>query len=823
MLEKLEIYPYQRVVEPVARNRRNNRKELLGALKKWDWNSQTFLNKGVIGFLKTITTIDNLLLGMGVFVMARAFVLEELLPFVFAYVAAFGYRERSRSIFLLALAAPGFSTVLSGVDLWTNILVLCFLAGVINYINIPEEKTWWGLPLLTISIILIAKSIFLIFNDVSFYSEMVIVFEALIAGVLTFVFVVASDVIRAKKALLKFNFEDIAAFMVLGIGIVMGLNDVHFAGLSISSVLCRFGILIAAFLWGSGGGSMVGIMCGIIPSISSSIFVSSLGMYAVSGLLAGLFKNFGRLGVIIGFMLGTLAFSMFISETQATILGIWETGIACLGFCLLPGSLKDKMPVQSLGPISNLKETDLQLIDTRIRETTRSRIKHLADVFEELSCTFMDESNLKPKANQTAYLNYLYDEISHGFCENCSHYDSCWGQDCYRSSQEILDIFTIAETSGSVSFEECPVDFRRRCIYGREMVTTINYLFDNLRINEYWLEKLDESRDLVAKQLKGVGNIIKDLADEINIKSVIDYEMRDRLLEGSKRLGINIKDITPIKTNGEQLHVNVIMDSCLDGQNCELNIAPAISSLAGEKLGVCEKKCPCFVGKGQCEFTLTRAFTYKVSSGAAQIGKEPVCGDSFTISTLKEGKELIALSDGMGVGEKACSESQAAVHLLENLLNTGFDNQVALSTINSVLMLKSTSETFATIDMVMIDLYTAEVDFIKIGSAPSFIKRGNKVGVITSNSLPIGILDTVDIVSEKRTLCPRDMLVMVSDGVLEISRNVNDDNWILSFLAAIDENDPQLVAEMIFNKALALCNGKPYDDMTVICINIDYA
>jgi stage II sporulation protein E len=87
----------------------------------------------------------------------------------------------------------------------------------------------------------------------------------------------------------------------------------------------------------------------------------------------------------------------------------------------------------------------------------------------------------------------------------------------------------------------------------------------------------------------------------------------------------------------------------------------------------------------------------------------------------------------------ALNESQAAVRLLENLLNSGFDRDVTLRTINSVLQLKSSTDTFATLDMLMIDLFTAEVDFIKVGSAPSFIRRGRRVGVVTSNSLPIGI------------------------------------------------------------------------------------
>jgi len=819
MLEKLEIYPYQRVAESAARKKSKKKWDPRALFKKLKWNGRILPQASSIS-LKDMLSVENGLLALGVLIMARAFVLGELLPFVFAYIAAFGEKEKSRSIFLAFFAVLGFCTVLQGFELWSNILAVSIMAGIIYNIEIPSDKRLWGLPLLTISLVFVIKSLLLLSQGLSLYTEMIIVFEAMIAGVLSFVFINASDVINEKKALPNFAFEDIAAFLLLGIGVIMGLHDIEVAGLNLSSILCRLGILIAAFLWGSGGGTMVGVMSGIIPSISSSIFAQSLGMYALSGLLAGLFKNFGRLGVIIGFMLGNLAISLFLPEKQASILGIWETGIASLIFFFIPDSLKEKVPVQTLGPVHSLPGKELQHIDSRMQEAACNHIENIAGVFEELGSTLVDDSSIKRKKQETAYLNYLYDEISHEFCERCSRYEICWNRECYNTSQEMLDIFTLVETEGELSYDNCPAEFKRRCIYARELLNAVNKLFERLQLNEYWSGKFDESRKLVATQLKEVSRVIKDLAKEMKIQSTVDMQLREQILKRCKKMEINIKDCTPIR-NGEQLLIKVLANSCHNARECEVQIAAAISSLLGEKMEVSQKKCPRFWGRGECEFTLNRAFAYRVVSGAAQVGKEEVSGDSFTIATLKEGKELIALSDGMGVGEKANCESQAAVRLLENLLNSGFDKEVALNTINSVLQLRSTSESFATLDMIMIDLYTAEVNFIKIASAPSFIKRGKRVGIVRSNSLPIGILENVDIVSEKRALFPRDIIVMASDGLLEVSREMDGEEWIKDFLTAVDETDPQRLAEMIMNKALAICGGKPADDMTVICMYID--
>ena len=62
---------------------------------------------------------------------------------------------------------------------------------------------------------------------------------------------------------------------------------------------------------------------------------------------------------------------------------------------------------------------------------------------------------------------------------------------------------------------------------------------------------------------------------------------------------------------------------------------------------------------------------------------------------------------------------------------------------------------------------------------------------------------------------------MVSDGVSEIFRDAENNYWVADLLANLNERDPQIVAELILNKALSLCGGKPADDMTVVCSYID--
>lgn len=821
MLDKIEIYPYQRVTESAARSR-TLKGRLIGAMPGITREQLNSAGRNVLTILQSLFHVEYCVYAGAGFILARAFVLGELLPFVFAFFTVFGRGRYQQTLLMFILSALGLSTVTGGSDFWCNVGALLVLVLVSNYIKLPRGQQWWGLPVLTVSVLLLIKGMVILFQGLSFYEGMTVTFEAMIAGVLTFVFLVASDVINSRKALQEFDFEEMAAFVVLGISLIMGLGEFSLGGLSIAGILCRLGILLAAYLWGSGAATVTGVMTGILPSISSSIFTQQLAIYAMSGLLAGLFRRMGRLGVVIGFMLGNLALSMFIPETQAGILAIWETGLACLIFVLLPDSLKEKVPAASLGSLNRVTDSSFNGFQDMVQESTCKRIESLASLFDNLSYAFDAEGEKTEQGKQTGYLHYLYDEISQGFCENCSRYDLCWGRDCYHTSQEIMEIFAAAEAEREIDYEKCPVEFRRRCIHGKEMVKTINYLFDNLRINEYWAGKLKESRTFLSRQLSGISKVIKGLAQELDMKTILDQDMRARLLKEARQTGLAFTDITPVRNTSGQICLEVMMKSCSDGNTCEIKVAPLISSILGENLEVRTKTCPRLYGKGGCRFTLCRSFTYKVRTGVAQIGKEAVCGDSCTISALKEGKVMAALSDGMGVGSQAFNESQAAVHLLENLLQTGFEQESALQTINSVLLLRSRADSFTTLDVVIIDLYTGESSFVKTGSAPSFIKRKNQVGLVIASSLPVGIVEDIEVFSDKRVLYPGDMVLMISDGVLEVTRDVDDSSWIVETLQHIDENDPQVIAEMILKQALGMCHGQPHDDMSVICLSLEF-
>jgi stage II sporulation protein E len=215
-----------------------------------------------------------------------------------------------------------------------------------------------------------------------------------------------------------------------------------------------------------------------------------------------------------------------------------------------------------------------------------------------------------------------------------------------------------------------------------------------------------------------------------------------------------------------------------------------------------------------------RILEYEV--GMAKLAKQGsiISGDSALVEELKDGRLLVVLSDGMGAGPRAAMESKATVSLLERLLSTGFDRETAVRTVNSVLLLRSTEEMFATVDMALVDLATGRTEFIKIGGMPTFIRRDDSLSVLKSESLPIGILSQVHVDCAERFLVPGDLIVMVTDGLFAALRpGVNRDNWVCGFLARFRSENPKEIAEKLLQRCLG-SRAEPEDDVTVVVVRM---
>ncbi|MGI9861018.1 SpoIIE family protein phosphatase [Moorella naiadis] len=222
----------------------------------------------------------------------------------------------------------------------------------------------------------------------------------------------------------------------------------------------------------------------------------------------------------------------------------------------------------------------------------------------------------------------------------------------------------------------------------------------------------------------------------------------------------------------------------------------------------------------------TGPLALKVSVGMAAIPRHraDVSGDAFVAATLEPSHQLLMLGDGMGAGREAADASGTALELLQDLLAAGFSPELALRTVNMILLLRTSRENFTTLDLALVNCQNGQAEFYKLGACPSFIQRQDGVKLLRSHSLPVGILEDLEVEPLREELQEGDLLVMVSDGVLEAHRDLNEkEKWVSKALQRAGEARPQEIADRLLRQARALVDGDPPDDMTVVVARVEKA
>lgn len=158
--------------------------------------------------------------------------------------------------------------------------------------------------------------------------------------------------------------------------------------------------------------------------------------------------------------------------------------------------------------------------------------------------------------------------------------------------------------------------------------------------------------------------------------------------------------------------------------------------------------------------------------------------------------------------------------MLERLLSSGFDKDTSIELINSTI-LNANEDIFATLDIAIVDLYKGNIEFIKNGACPTYIKNKKKVQIIKSLSLPAGLLDEINLTTYDKEMEKDDYIVMCSDGILDSNIEYkNKELWLKYLLEDIETENTQKIADIILNEAIDNNYGIAKDDMSIIVCHI---
>ena len=343
---------------------------------------------------------------------------------------------------------------------------------------------------------------------------------------------------------------------------------------------------------------------------------------------------------------------------------------------------------------------------------------------------------------------------------------------------------------------------------------------DYQKVHAAWGARMEEQRVAVATQLTEISGIMEG-AIRRAYDTKEDTSLERKLKKSLYKKGILLKKVY-VYDNQENrkevyLTIRTRRKKCISNREA----AECLTEYMGKAM-MPSHEARAFVRNEYTNTCFVERTNFEVVYGMDRcVGDyQQISGDSFSFLHKEEGQFLASLSDGMGTGLNAYQESEKVVDLLEQFLEAGFTKETAVKMINSALVLRSDGKTFSTIDISSIDLYSGVCEFLKIGAAASFIRRGNWVESITSTSLPAGIFQQTDFEKTCRKLYDGDMVIMVTDGVLDVLPVEHQEKLMKDIILEHPTNNPKELADYILDRVRQYKNGRFLDDMTVLVMGI---
>jgi len=661
------------------------------------------------------------------------------------------------------------------------------------------------------SFLLISSLLENIINSAYWYEYMITVIECVLCYLGVHIFSVAVPlIINAKERRYILDTEVFSVYVLIALIVRCTVNLPLFLGMDISVILSIILLLIINLGGGVSTSSAMGIVFGFVTGGDVSV-VSSVGAFAFSSLCSGFLSRFGRWGVVLGFVLANTALAAFFPQEEIPF-DIFEIMSAAIVFSFLPAYLTEY--ISSFPNKTVHMATKAFVEQDKIQNVIVKRLGKLSDSYRELSLCY--DKCFENKNMSKDYIIHMLDTASARICPDCGLKYNCWER-CYKESyKSMIDMLTIAEEKGLLDVTDVPSPLKDKCIKLSEFVKEFNCMYEVYKVEKIWQQKLNESRMLVSSQLIGVSRSIERVTSEFEmcLDTAAEKELKTRL----DREKISVKDVTVLKGSNDGFRIEIISDKWNITKREETLCAKVIEDITGQKAFLNSK----FHTKDGISFTYKPAGKYLVSVGSASVCRkgEKISGDSYIICENLMGETVAAISDGMGTGAKASVESMTATALLGNFISAGMDVKTSLELINSSLLLRSSGDSFATMDVCSVDVSDGTISLFKSGAATGYVKNEDGVFEVKSDSLPFGVLsDYGSINTEIYTVDKSCLVVMMSDGVADVL-NMSDEKLIKSKLKASITDNPQMIASMLLNSALELSGGSASDDMTVLAVNV---
>lgn len=598
----------------------------------------------------------------------------------------------------------------------------------------------------------------------------------------------------------RFHSEELI-FLLLTYAIV-GVGFCRFFGINAYMALAFFLLLLFCNITKDS----TGMVCAFVLSLPALIAAGQpMQRFFVYGLACVAFSKHGKIAETLAFLAAFFFFAYqdgaYQFPTGVLLARLLSVVIPSLLFLLLPQALSIKLENE----LVFYREKHLsRLAINRNRAAIGDQLFQLSALFRDIQTAFLTLGNKDAEADAKLHVKAT---LLTSICKQCSGYGNCHAGGLDDCLSRLIDVGCV---KGRASLIDLPAPLAATCGRQSDLLYALN-----AQLSEYMRYMLEAEnaaigRKLLAEQALGVSEIVKNIALEQS-EPLPMYSQKERALaQELNKAGIVCSEIL-IYGNEESPTISLVTFGDAKVQK----IAAVASQLFQKPLCAADKIA---LGKHKFCHILHKKPPYDAAFGLAHKTKqgEEFSGDTHSVVKIDEGRFLVALSDGMGSGSYAKRVSECTISLLESFYQSKMPRELILSTINRLLTFHQ-EETFACVDIAVVDLLQARADVVKIGAPAAFILSETTLQILESDSLPLGILECLRPTVASYQFRAGDTLLFLSDGVTDAFPSTGE---LYELLKTLPHGNPQQLANDVLAAALNAYGGVAKDDMTALAVKI---
>jgi len=194
-------------------------------------------------------------------------------------------------------------------------------------------------------------------------------------------------------------------------------------------------------------------------------------------------------------------------------------------------------------------------------------------------------------------------------------------------------------------------------------------------------------------------------------------------------------------------------------------------------------------------------------------------GDFYTLTTHSPGRIGVVIGDACGSGAEGETELFRILPAVRRLTRSGLSPARLLSELNRVAIARLPLDRFVTAVALELDVRRGVLTAANAAHVPPLVRRAGDVSVVGRVAgTPLGFSEEPSYVEERHDLRKGDVIVLMTDGVLEV---IESDLWAMStsrrlFAAATD--GVRGVSESFLRRWNECTAGRATDDMTLLAL-----